>query len=349
MTDTTPIPTPSLQVLCLGEILFDSISDELGVSIDQVQTWTHYPGGAPANVACALSKLGSSAGFIGAIGQDGMGAALLEVLRSNQVSIAGVQLIPATPTRSVFVTRNAAGDRTFAGFANQRSSESFADTQLNADQLPVELIQSAQYLVTGTLLLAYPKSEAAVRRTLELAKAAGVNCVIDLNWRPVFWADEAIAKSKILDIIPQADYLKLTDEESQWLFGHEDVRKIRSKFPQLKAILMTKGAKGCRYWMAVREQGVVSDAIGEVPAFKVDVEDTTGAGDSFLAGFLHQLCLQDPDYVSPDVIRSIITYASATGALTTVKRGAIAASPTAAEVVAFLHLETLKARRSGQA
>jgi fructokinase len=321
------------QVLCLGEVLFDSISDEPGVELDCVTAWTQYPGGAPANVACALRKLGTSAGFIGAIGQDAMGAELLEVLRSHSVDLSGVQLIPGMPTRSVLVTRDITGDRTFAAFGGNRSSNSFADTRLNAAHISSDLFESVQYLVTGTLLLAYPESAAAVTYAIDLAKQAGVQIVVDVNWRSVFWEDERFAKSCIQDVLLKADYLKLTDEEADWLFGSRNLLMMRDRFPQLKAILMTRGEHGCAYW--------VPEGIGEVSAFRVDVEDTTGAGDSFLAGFLHQLCQRKIDGthgITAEIAKEMVIYASAAGALTTLRRGAIAASPTATEITAFLHL-----------
>ena len=320
------------QVVCIGEGLFDSISDEPGVELSQVSAWTLYPGGAPANVACALTKLGITSGFIGAIGQDAMGAELLEVLRSHSVDLSGVQLIPGMPTRSVMVTRDSTGDRTFAAFGNDRSSDSFADTKLNAEYLPMELIQSANYLVTGTLLLAYPESAAALSNAIDLARYSGVQVVIDVNWRSVFWDDEQRAKSIILEVLNQADYLKLTDEEADWLFGSRDLTSLHDRFPRLKCILMTQGEYGCLYWAA--------GTLGDVPAFAMDVEDTTGAGDSFLAGFLHQLChrTRSGDWL-PDEAREMVRYASAVGALTTLQRGAIAASPTSDEVATFLFLQ----------
>ena len=320
------------QVVCIGEGLFDSISDEPGVELSQVSAWTLYPGGAPANVACALTKLGTTSGFIGAIGQDAMGAELLEVLRSHSVDLSGVQLVPGMPTRSVMVTRDITGDRTFAAFGNDRSSDSFADTKLNAEYLPMELIQSAQYLVTGTLLLAYPESAAALSNAMDLARYSGVQVVIDVNWRSVFWDDEQRAKAVILEVLHQADYLKLTDEEADWLFGSRDLTLLHDRFPRLKCILMTRGEYGCLYWAA--------ETLGDVSAFAMDVEDTTGAGDSFLAGFLHQLCHRTrPGELSPEEARDIVRYASAVGALTTLQRGAIAASPTSDEVATFLFLQ----------
>jgi fructokinase len=320
-------------VICIGEVLFDLISDEPGVPLESVTNWTPYPGGAPANVACGLSKLGLQTAFIGSIGQDAMGAELTETLRSHPLNLAGLQLIPGYPTRSVLVTRSIQGDRSFAAFGGDRSTDSFADTQLSADNLPKELFQPGSYLVTGTLGLATPDSAGAIHYAIDLTRQQGGTIVTDLNWRPVFWPDPDFAPSLILDLVAKTDILKLTDEEAQRFFQTEDPQVIQSRHPHLKAVLLTQGEKGCKYWIAGNQ--------GEMPAFTMDVEDTTGAGDAFLAGFLSQY-VQNPDsFTDRNLAELAIRYASAAGALTTLKRGAIAALPTPEELAAFLHFRSI--------
>ena len=116
-------------VLCLGEILFDLLADQVGRSLEQVESWTPYPGGAPANVACALVKLGTQAGFIGCVGKDRAGEKLVQVLQKVGVDVTGVQRHSSAPTRQVNVVRTESGDRIFAGFRNHDTTE-FADTKL---------------------------------------------------------------------------------------------------------------------------------------------------------------------------------------------------------------------------
>ena len=111
------------RVLCLGEILFDLIADQIGKSIEEVESWTPYPGGAPANVACALTKLGTPSGFIGCVGQDETGDALVQLLQEVGVDATGVQRHLLAPTRQVYVVRSTAGDRTFAGFGDRNTTE----------------------------------------------------------------------------------------------------------------------------------------------------------------------------------------------------------------------------------
>ncbi len=148
----------SSRVLCLGEILFDRLADQPGRELERVESWTPYPGGAPANVACGLVKLGTTAGFIGCVGRDKAGDDLVALLESTGVDTTGVQRHPTAPTRQVYVTRSQAGERHFAGFGDIATTE-FADTRLAADRLPEALFAGADYLVMGTLELAIPKAD----------------------------------------------------------------------------------------------------------------------------------------------------------------------------------------------
>ncbi|MBM0741622.1 carbohydrate kinase [Phormidium sp. CLA17] len=318
------------RVLCFGEILFDFLSDQPGSPYEQVASWTPYPGGAPANVACALVKLGTSSGFVGCVGEDDLGNILVRLLQETQVNIDGVQRHATAPTRGVYVVRSETGDRAFAGFGNIDTSE-FADTQLQADQLPVELFKTAEFLVLGSLEMAYPNSYEATMQAIQLAKQFNTKILLDVNWRPVFWDDPAAAPAVIHQLVKQADFLKLSDEEAEWLFETTDPSAIANQVGDISGVLVTAGEKGCAYWLQGNQ--------GKIHAFAIDVEDTTGAGDSFLAGFLHQLCQRGIQSLeTADTAYAIVRYASAVGAMTTTRSGAIAAQPIAAEVEAFLQL-----------
>jgi fructokinase len=315
-------------VLCLGEVLFDCLADQLGLKLEEVKSWTPYPGGAPANVACALVKLGTSAGFMGAVGEDEPGNKLVKLLQDVGVDTTGVQRHPTAPTRQVYVTRDSGGDRTFAGFGKYDTSE-FADTYLQSAKLSPALFAEADFLVLGTLELAYPESEQAVLRSLELAEQYNLKIILDINWRPVFWQDENTAKTKILALLKRFDFLKLTKEEAQWLFDTNDPGAITYRLNSLEGVLVTDGEHGCAYCLGENE--------GKMPAFPMSVVDTTGAGDGFLAGFIYQLQqVGIKNLKDAETAKRIVTYASAVGALTTIKPGAIASQPTAAEVDAFL-------------
>ncbi|AHJ31631.1 carbohydrate kinase [Nodularia spumigena CS-584] len=316
------------RVLCLGEILFDCLADQLGLTLEEVKSWTPYPGGAPANVACALVKLGTPAGFIGAVGEDEPGNELVKLLEEIGVDTTGVQRHSTAPTRQVYVVRDLAGDRNFAGFGEYDTSE-FADTRLKAEQLPESLFQEADFLVLGTLELAYPESEQAVHRALDLAEQYDLKIILDVNWRPVFWQDADMARQKIQEIWKRVDFLKLSKEESEWLFDTTDPGAITYRMDTIDGVLVTDGEHGCTYCLGENE--------GNLPSYPIDVVDTTGAGDSFLAGFIHQLSLHGIQGLQDaETAKKVVAYANAVGALTTIKAGAIASQPTAAEIDAFL-------------
>ena len=318
-------------VLCLGEVLFDRIADQPGLAVDEVVSWTPYPGGAPANVACALVKLGTASGFVGCVGEDEPGQILVELLRTTGVNGVGIQRHGTAPTREVYVVRSLEGDRQFAGFGD-RDTTVFADTRLQADLLPGALFDAAEILVLGTLELAYPTTRQAIDRALDFADDRFLKVMIDVNWRPMFWPDPRQAKSLIRQYLERADFLKLSDDEALWLFNTVEPAAIAHLLGHVEGVLVTAGEKGCTYYLGDHE--------GKLPAFSLDVEDTTGAGDSFLAGFIHQLCQRGMEALKDaDQVRQMVTYASAVGALTTLRAGAIAAQPTAAEVAAFLYLQ----------
>ncbi|MBF1989725.1 carbohydrate kinase family protein [Fischerella thermalis] len=316
------------RVLCLGEVLFDCLADQLGRSLEEVESWTPYPGGAPANVACALVKLGIPTGFIGCVGEDQPGNELVDLLQRVGVDTTGVQRHPTAPTRQVYVVRSLGGDRHFAGFGQYDTTE-FADTRLEAKQLPIKLFEAADFLVLGTLELAYPESGKAVHHALELAQEYNLKVLLDVNWRPVFWTNPDIAPQAIRALFKQIDFLKLSLEEAEWLFETRKPREIFNRLDSVEGVIVTNGEHGCAY--SFEEQD------GELPAFAVAVADTTGAGDSFVAGFIYQVLTHGIKSLSDPVkAKQIVTYASAVGALTTMKPGAIASQPTKEEVEAFL-------------
>lgn len=325
------------RVICLGECLIDRLFSRLDPASGALATWQDLPGGAPANVAAALAKLGTPAAFVGCLGCDATAEQLLAALQAAGVDCGAIQRHPSAPTRVVLVMRDAQGERQFVGF-HQPEPASFADAYLSAAALDEAFFAQATYLVMGTLGLAYPETAAAMQQALRWAKQHDLTTFIDLNWRPAFWAkpgaagaDGLAAAATILPFVAQADWLKLAAEEAHWLFGTTTAAAILAQLPQLSAVIVTAGGQGCSY--------ATQHSQGQVPAFAVDSEDSTGAGDAFLAGLIHQLQrLPAAGLDEPARMASLLRYASAVGALTTTRAGAMAAQPSAREVDAFLYL-----------
>jgi fructokinase len=311
-------------ILCLGEILFDCLADQPGRSLEEVESWTAYPGGAPANVACCLTKLGSSAGFIGCIGQDQSGRELRQLLESLGVDCSGIQEHPTAPTRKVYVLRSPTGDRSFAGFGDQ-ATDQFADAFLDARKLPEVLWQDADFLVLGTLELAYPQTREAIFQALEWANLYDLKVVLDVNWRPMFWHNPDEARDLIKQLYHRIDFLKVSDDEAQWLFNTKDAGAIAHRLDTVEGVIVTAGDQQVSYCLNSHE--------GKVIPPSVVVQDTTGSGDAFLGGLIHQLHQKGLTSLNdPDSVRDLIQYACVVGSLTATKPGAIAAQPTPSEI-----------------
>ena len=325
------------QVICLGEALVDRLGplgvDPAAASPEQCQDRL---GGAPANVACALARLGTPSAFVGRLGSDAIGAAFQQLMTERGVALSGLQHDPIRPSRIVLVRRDASGDRSFGGFAGDRG-QGFADQALDAAALQTTLpplLAAARWLQIGTLPLAAAPAAVALVAAVELAAAAGVAIALDVNWRPIFWDASAAADAgptpaaaaSIRPLLERAGLIKLAAEEAQWLFGHRDPALIRAALPQHPAVVVTDGAAQVA-WCFGASSGVM-------PAFSVPVVDSTGAGDAFLAGLLHQLCRQPRllEAGSAEALR----FASACGALVCGGAGAIDPQPTEAQVEAFL-------------
>ncbi len=322
-----------MSVICVGEALIDLLANQLGVPLAEVTSWTPYPGGAPTNVASGLVKLGTPTALIGCLGNDEVGTNLSNLLTEIGVDLAGLQHHPTAPTRQIYVTRASDGDRTFAGFIDNIPTERFADAFLAANRLDESLFANAQLLAIGTISLAYPDSYRATYRALELAHKYQLQVFVDVNWRAMFWADLNRAKVEIYEVLERADFIKMADDEAEWLYGSIDPRSIRDRLPNCQGIFITAGAKGCEYSLAAQ--------VGFVPSFNVPAIDTTGAGDSFVAACIDRLVRLGTDGITTaEIAANLVRYAAAAGAITTLKPGAIDAQPTDADVVRFLAANT---------
>lgn len=317
--------------MCLGEALFDLISDQKGLPREKVKSWTPYAGGAPCNVATSLARLGLDVTFVSALGDDERGKKLMQLCQERGVKLHGVQLLPDKPTRDVYVVRDKDGDREFAGFG--LPTEQYADAYLDADKMPVNDIQAGGVLVTGTLGLAYPATAAAMRKAVAAAHAAGCLVLVDVNWRPVFWPDPQAAKPIIVEYLQGADILKFSDADLLALLGIKlsmaliNPGAIAEHFPRVRGILVTAGEEGAAYYFRASNKAEHS---GFVPAFKVGVVDTTGAGDAFTAGFIYKLLQAgglEALCANPRALKEAVVFASAAGASTTMRPGAIEGQP----------------------
>ena len=341
-----PAPAPAApRVLCLGEALVDRLGPP-GGDPDRDGPCDDRLGGAPANVACALARLGVPSAFLGRLGRDAIGAAFAQLFAQRGVDTTAQQWDNERPSRVVLVRRDAAGERQFGGFAGAdaaslRAGEGFADQALAAPELSAALgplLAAARWLLVGTIPLAAPAASSALQLACREAAAAGVALALDVNWRPTFWdpaADPASGPTAaqvaaMQPLLHQAALLKCAREEALWLFGSADPAAVAAALPQRPAVLITDGGLPLRWWLG--------GAAGELPAFRVPVVDTTGAGDAFTAGLLQGLVAHPAWLVSASTGQALelMRVATACGALVCQGTGAIDPQPTLDQVRAFL-------------
>lgn len=321
------------RAICLGEILIDCFAERPDALRSEVKSWTPLPGGALANVACGLVKLGSEADFMGSVGCDHWGDALVKLLDDMGVGRLGVQRRLKAPTRQVFY-RLSEGDYAFAGFS-ETDPTVFADAHLFADALASDRFIDTNFLVVGIGSLAYRDTRQSVARAVSLATAHRVPIFVDVTWSPMFWPHPQEASGRVYDLLKSVQYLKVPAAEADWLFGTQSPATIARQFPALKGVLVMATTGGCHYWFKGAGKGID----GYVPAFEVDIEESTGASDAFTAGFVHQLIERGPScLLDEQSAQKAVVYASAVGALTTTRPGAIAALPTPKEIEVFLYL-----------
>ena len=322
------------RVICLGEVLIDQIAEDIGVPYEQVSSWHPYLGGAPANLACGLAKLGTPVSLISCVGQDAAGLDLLKQLGAAGVETSGVQVHPESTTREVYVTRNQHGDRSFDRF-NGDSQTVFADTLMSSEHLPEHLFADAKFLILGTLGLSNPQTSRAIGRALKLAEQNYVKVVVDVNWRAMFWKSPEQVAKLLPVLLKYVDFLKMTEDEAKLLFRLTSPAAIAQAYSHLEGIMITNGDKDCRYYLGEKQ--------GKHAAYPVHSIDTTGAGDAFLAAFIHKIYHRPLTHLlDPQFTNEAIAYACAAGALTTLNMGAIAGQPSDRQIREFLAMREAK-------
>ncbi len=317
-------------VLAYGELLIDFVPTVSGVTLIEAPAFIKAPGGAPANVAVGLARLGVSSGFMGQVGDDAFGHFLAQTLQENNVDVSAVKFSTEARTALAFVSLKADGERDFMFYRHPSADMLHRPEQVDEH---TSLIRSAKILHHCSLSLMSDPGRAATLRAIEIAREAGVLISYDPNLRLSVWPSAEAARLGVGLAWPLANVIKASEEELAFLAQTDDLSVAACKLwrPNLRLLVITRGKDGCRY--------VTPNTTDDVPGFAVEVVDTTGAGDAFVAGLLKGLLEHPHAPDDPALLRSVCHYANAVGALTTTQRGAIPALPTSKQVLAFLTAE----------
>jgi len=309
------------QLLSMGELLIDFTPT--GTTEDGRLLFARNPGGAPANVAVQALRVGVSAGFLGRVGKDMFGDFLVDTLKGCGVETQGLTQDPDYATSLAFVQLNEHGDRDFSFYRNPG-----ADTRLTSGDAERKLVDACSLLCFGSLPLTAEPSRSAVEDLVKYAKSQGKITAYDPNWRPPLWPSEQEGVARMRSLIPQADIMKVSDEELQLLTEKKGLADgAKALLEQgVSVVVVTMGPKGC---------GVFTPSCTlEKNTYDTKVIDTTGSGDSFFGALLAQIVQsgKKPGELTGEELSSFVDFANAAGATCATKMGAIPALPDTAAI-----------------
>lgn len=311
--------------ICLGELLIDFVPTVTGTDLLSAPGFKKAPGGAPANVAVGLRRLGVNSAFMGKVGEDAFGRFLAQTLADAGVDIGPLRFSAEARTALAFVSLKADGEREFLFYRHPSADMLFA-----RDDVDVVASRAAKLLHFGSISLITEPSRDATLHAVSTARDAGCLISYDANLRLALWPDAETARAGLREGLARAQIVKLSEEEVAFLTGSCELDSVRQALwhDDLKLMVITRGAAGCTFLTPM--------FAGDASGFVVDAVDTTGAGDGFVAGLLEGV-LADPATLRDESrLHALCRFANAVGAIATTERGAIPALPDRERVQHFL-------------
>lgn len=289
---------------------------------DTESTYLKCPGGAPANVAVAIARLGGKSAFFGRVGQDPLGRFMKNTLADEQVDTEFMLLDDAHRTSTVIVDLDDSGERSFTFMVKPSADQFLAESD-------IPQFNAGEWLHVCSIALANEPSRSSTLEAMRQIKAAGGFVSFDPNLREEVWAKPAELKPVVRQAIELADVVKFSDDELMFLTDTTSLegglKTIESDSNSL--VLVTQGAKGALV-VFEGEQRLISGQI-------VKPVDTTGAGDAFVGGLLAKLS-QHSDWANSSNIEAAVQWANGCGALATTQKGAMTALPTQQALLEYI-------------
>ena len=318
------------QALCIGELLIDFVSTTVDVTLAEAPGFAKAAGGATANVAVGLAKLGVDSGFIGKIGAEPFGDFLRETLERNHVDTAHLISETGRRTTLAFVATRSDGAKDILFYRNPG-----ADILLRPDEIDAAYVQSADVFHYGSCSLSHQPVRDATLRAIQYAKDTSAFISYDPNLRLMMWDAPEDAKHWIWEVMPYANVVKAAEEEWEFITDTPELENGSERILEagVELVIVTLGERGCYYNNGSHQ--------GYVDGFKVKVVDPLGAGDGFVAAMLTQIMRSSGDVrnlleLDDNQLQGMMRYANGAGALTTQKIGVIPALPTTSEIETFL-------------
>ncbi len=317
-------------ITAIGEALIDFIPQKKGCRLKEVPGFTRVCGGAPANVSAAAALLGGKSRVITKLGKDAFGDYIIDTLNSAGVDTKAVLRTGKANTALAFVSLAADGNRDFSFYRNPS-----ADMLLEASEVTEEMLEDTGILHFCSVDLIEAPVKYAHIKAIELAKAQNAIISFDPNLRLNLWDSAETCVKTVKEFIKYADILKISDEELELITGEADIEKAApSLFSQgVKLVLYTMGGDGAMILTPDKKVSVKSP--------KIEVKDTTGAGDCIIGSFLYALSAMEAEKdsllsLSEEKLYEALNFANCCSSLSVTKSGAIASYSTLPEIREFM-------------
>ncbi len=292
-----------VDVISIGELLIDMIADMPGLPLEEQATYKRFAGGAPANFAAGVRRLGLSSGMITKVGNDFFGHFLIKKLKDVQVDTSQIKITDEYKTALAFVGLD---ERKRPSFSFYRSP--CADIMLNEEEIDEKYIKSAKLLMCGTVSMADEPARSAIFKAIEYAKKYGLQVACDPNLRDDLWHFKD-PREHIFRVLKDTDIFLPSISEAEFITGEKGERAFEAILELGPSIIgITRGAEGATI--------LTKDGTFSAPSYKVEVVDTTGAGDSFAAGLVTGVLTNMP-------LEKIVYFANAVSALKITRKGAM--------------------------
>lgn len=290
--------------------------------------YTKSPGGAPANVAVGLARLGVKSSFVGKVGDDSLGRFLIDAITNYGVDTRQLTFTKKAKTGFTLVTNDQSGERNFEFFIDPS-----ADRFLEYNDIDQEHFLTHRIFHFGSISLITNPAKETTKRSINLAKKNKMIISYDPNLRLSLWESPSVARETIISMFNHVDILKLSKEELEFVTGETSmingIKKLSSY--EIPLVVITLGSKGC--YISFKND------IKHIPAIKINAVDTTGAGDGFVSGLLYSVHNDEKrlnDFTFQEIVK-MAQIAVITGGLAASKKGAMTALPTIDDIKALLN------------
>ena len=317
--------------ISIGEALIDFIPNIKGEKLKNVDGFKRVAGGAPSNVAGAVAKLGGNSIVLTKLGNDSFGDYIVDTLNECNINTEYIKRTDEFDTSLAFVSLTNDGDREFKFYR-----KTAADLQYSEDDIPENILENTGIIHFCSVDLVESPMKNAHKKLIRMAKDKNVLVSFDPNLRFMLWDDKDELRKTVNEFIKYADILKISDDELEFITGKND---IKDALPELfsfgcSMVIYTLGADGAKLYLKDSFMKKYIKAGG----YKVDVVDTTGAGDSFIGAFLYRILKSEHDIndILYDDLKEYLDFSNLYAASVTTKPGALAS------MVSIDELEILK-------